>query len=146
MNDILHRIRWPNVARAAAVLAAVALLASWPHLRGSSPALPPAAPAVAAGPPDAPRVEGTAAARAKPGPGARPANAERRRVTRRRQQRRSVAHARRARHRPARPHRRGTARRPVVSGAPPAVATAPPPAAVPYHSPAPAPAGAEFRP
>ncbi|MCW3021612.1 MAG: hypothetical protein JWR30_934, partial [Conexibacter sp.] len=34
MNDFLHRIRWPNVARAAAVLATVALLVSWPHLRG----------------------------------------------------------------------------------------------------------------
>jgi len=39
--DLLHRIRWANVARAAALVAAVLLLVSWPRLRAEPPPLPP---------------------------------------------------------------------------------------------------------
>src|SRR6201999_3721188 len=35
-----HRIRWGNVARAAALAAAVALLIAWPKLRADPPPLP----------------------------------------------------------------------------------------------------------
>lgn len=37
---LLHRIRWPNVARAAFVVAAIALVVAWPRLRAEPPALP----------------------------------------------------------------------------------------------------------
>src|SRR4051794_9448125 len=40
--DLLHRIRWANVARAAAVLLALALVVGWPRLRGQAEPLPPA--------------------------------------------------------------------------------------------------------
>src|SRR3954463_8092380 len=36
----MDRLRWDNIARAAAVLAVVALVVAWPHLRGAPPALP----------------------------------------------------------------------------------------------------------
>lgn len=52
-SDLLHRIRWANVARAAAVLVAVALVVAWPHLEGEPPALPPAAAEPVSAPPDA---------------------------------------------------------------------------------------------
>jgi hypothetical protein len=39
--DLLHRIRWANVARAAALAAAVLLVAAWPRLRAEPPPLPP---------------------------------------------------------------------------------------------------------
>lgn len=52
-SDLLHRIRWANVARAAAVLAAVALIVAWPHLQGDPPALPPAAAEPISAPPAA---------------------------------------------------------------------------------------------
>jgi hypothetical protein len=39
--DLLHRIRWGNVARAAALVAAVALVVAWPRLRSDPPPLPP---------------------------------------------------------------------------------------------------------
>ena len=42
--DLLHRIRWANVARAAALVAAVALVVAWPRLRAEPPPLPPPAP------------------------------------------------------------------------------------------------------
>ena len=45
--DLLHRVRWGNVARAAALLAAIALVVAWPRLRSEPPPLPPE-PAVAA--------------------------------------------------------------------------------------------------
>jgi hypothetical protein len=44
--DLLHRIRWANVARALAIVAALVLLVTWPSLRRDPPALPPE-PAVA---------------------------------------------------------------------------------------------------
>ncbi|HWH96621.1 MAG TPA: hypothetical protein VNT03_22350 [Baekduia sp.] len=40
--DLLHRIRWANVARAAAVLLALALAIAWPRLRPHGDPLPPA--------------------------------------------------------------------------------------------------------
>ena len=39
--DLLHRIRWANVARAAALAAAVLLVVAWPRLRSDPPPLPP---------------------------------------------------------------------------------------------------------
>jgi hypothetical protein len=39
--DLLHRIRWANVARAAALVAAVLLVVAWPKLRAEPPPLPP---------------------------------------------------------------------------------------------------------
>jgi outer membrane biosynthesis protein TonB len=39
----MDRLRWDNIARAAAVLAVVALVVAWPHLRGAPPPLPSAA-------------------------------------------------------------------------------------------------------
>jgi len=47
----LHRIRWANVARAAAVLAAVALIVAWPQLKSPPPELPDADVAVVEPPP-----------------------------------------------------------------------------------------------
>lgn len=38
--DLLHRIRWANVARAAALAAAVLLVVAWPRLRAEPPPLP----------------------------------------------------------------------------------------------------------
>ena len=38
------RVRWGNVARAAALLALAAIVIAWPHLRAREPALPPAHP------------------------------------------------------------------------------------------------------
>jgi type IV secretory pathway VirB10-like protein len=136
MNDFLQRIRWPNVARAAAVLGVVVLLISWPHLRGRAPELPPPAPAAAASPvpadtaetvnpaPDADR--GAALHRARRKAAARKGAARRRKAAARR--RRARAHARHH-HRTPRP------------------ATTPPSsAAIVARPPAPAPAGAEFKP
>jgi hypothetical protein len=40
--DLLHRIRWANVARAAALLLAILLAVAWPRLRGHAETLPPA--------------------------------------------------------------------------------------------------------
>src|SRR5215208_3508804 len=39
----MDRLRWNNIARAGAVLALVALVVAWPHLKGAPPALPSAA-------------------------------------------------------------------------------------------------------
>jgi hypothetical protein len=143
MNDILHRIRWPNVARAAAVLSAVALLISWPHLRGRAPELPPATAAPAEVEPVA-RPGGGAAKSPAPGPPARPAGKAR---TAARPKAKAKAPA--ARHRSAAVHRarRPPHRRPAPRSRPtpvPVPASAPPPT---YVTPAPSPpAAAEFRP
>ncbi len=40
--DLLRRIRWGNVARAIALLAAVGLVVAWPRLSAPPPELPPA--------------------------------------------------------------------------------------------------------
>jgi hypothetical protein len=40
--DLLHRIRWANVGRAAAVVLALLLALAWPRLRAHPDALPPA--------------------------------------------------------------------------------------------------------
>jgi len=39
----MDRLRWDNIARAAAVVAVIALVVAWPHLKGAPPRLPPAA-------------------------------------------------------------------------------------------------------
>jgi hypothetical protein len=39
----MHRLRWDNIARAAAAIAVVALVVAWPRLQARAPALPPAA-------------------------------------------------------------------------------------------------------
>jgi hypothetical protein len=48
--DLIRRIRWTNVARAAAVAGVIALIFAWPQLREDPPSLPPE-PAVADTPP-----------------------------------------------------------------------------------------------
>lgn len=48
--DLIRRIRWTNVARAAALACALALVVAWPQLRAKPPSLP-AAPAIAETPP-----------------------------------------------------------------------------------------------
>jgi hypothetical protein len=142
--DLLHRIRWANVARAAAILLALALAIAWPRLRAHDDPLPPA---VAAPPlrgqavikeeetkPDAvedqPRAKAT-----KPQPvrASVPAPAKHRAAAHQRAKKK----VHRRRRRPAQRRRR--------TGKP----TAPAPTAqpvVPTATAAPAPAGAEFRP
>jgi hypothetical protein len=138
MNDILHRIRWPNVARAAAVLAAVALLISWPHLRGGAPPLPPPAPAVAAGEPAGPAPEdGSRELEPSAAKASAPRRAHRRRKASARK-RRAVRRKSAVRHK-----RRARAPRRVASAPAPAV---PAPAPSPVAVPAAPPSGAEFRP
>jgi hypothetical protein len=39
----MDRLRWDNIARAAAVVAVIALVVAWPRLKGAPPSLPPAA-------------------------------------------------------------------------------------------------------
>src|SRR3954452_1973411 len=50
LDDLRHRIRWGNVGRAGALLAAVALVVLWPQLRSEPPALPEARAVPAASP------------------------------------------------------------------------------------------------
>ena len=52
--DLLHRIRWANVARAAAVALALLLALAWPRLRNHQEALPPAVEPVPVAPAKAP--------------------------------------------------------------------------------------------
>jgi hypothetical protein len=42
MTDLLHRVRWTNVARAGALLLAALLALAWPRLKAHDDALPPA--------------------------------------------------------------------------------------------------------
>src|SRR4051812_43776655 len=79
MTDLLHRIRWANVARAAALLLAALLALAWPRLKAHDDGLPPgltepvtvaregaeAAPHPASNPAPAPRVATHQAARRK---------------------------------------------------------------------------------
>jgi hypothetical protein len=46
--DLLHRVRWTNVARAAAAVLALLLALAWPRLRAHQDALPPAVEPVSA--------------------------------------------------------------------------------------------------
>jgi hypothetical protein len=130
-TDLLHRIRWANVARAAALLLAVLLAVAWPRLRGHAEALPPAVatPATAeeaATTPDTPPMEA-------PRPG--PATARSRAPAR--------AKARTAR-RPTKTHAR---RRKKPAASPPPVVSPTPVAATPVWPPPPrASPAAEFRP
>ncbi|MDP8967671.1 MAG: hypothetical protein M3N04_03640, partial [Actinomycetota bacterium] len=74
----LHaRVRWGNVARAAALLALVAIILAWPHLRAREPVLPPAEPV-----PVAPAPPPTTTSVAAPQPVAPPAIAPRPRARR----------------------------------------------------------------
>src|SRR5829696_2788444 len=98
--DLLRRIRWGNVTRAAALLAAVALVLAWPRLRSDPPSLPPE-PALAA--PAATREEGREFG-VEPIPEKEPrARAEQRGGAESRRQSRGMAKSRRARE----PRRRG---------------------------------------
>jgi hypothetical protein len=100
MNDLFHRLRWTNIARAAAVLAALGLVLAWPHLHGGAPALPPA---TAASPPalDTTPAEPdtTTLPEAGPSPPARRHTTVRKKTT-------APARARRRTHRPSRGHAR----------------------------------------
>src|SRR3954451_5953759 len=119
----MDRLRWDNIARAAAVLAVVALVVAWPHLRGAPPALPPAAATpVTVEDPALPAVQD----RRVPEPAPAVRNPRR--------------HAKRRRARkPSRPrhHSRPRIRRALMPAPAPA---APAPLAVPAPAPAPAPA------
>jgi hypothetical protein len=126
--DLLHRIRWANVARAAAVALALLLVLAWPRLRAHSDALPPAvepAPAVATKAPRVERPVRVVEAKAPPAETVVP----KRRVA----QRRGVRRHRHARHRRPRPPRI------VIRAATPAPAYVAAPAAA-------AVTAAEFRP
>jgi hypothetical protein len=145
MNDILQRIRWPNVARAAAVLSAVALLISWPHLRARAPELPPATAAPAEVEPMGPAPD-VAEADGEKKPAAKAPTAAADRAGKRPTAKAPPAHpktkAPQARHRTRRSRRQPTARSTPTPAATPAPAQ--PPA---YVTPAPpTPPGAEFRP
>jgi hypothetical protein len=126
--DLLHRIRWANVARAAAVALALLLALAWPRLRAHSDALPPAvgpAPAIATQAPRVARLARVVEAKTPHGEMAVP----KRRVA----QRRGVR-----RHRHAR-HRRPRQPRIAIPAATPAPAYLAPPAAAAVPA-------AEFRP
>src|SRR3954452_17328031 len=103
LDDLRHRIRWGNVGRAGALLAAVALVVLWPQLRSEPPALPEAR-AVPAAPP---------ATRTKPAPQPAPRPP-------------AAAHASRRRH--AHTHRRKhhSRRRAIPAATRPALAPTPP--------------------
>ncbi|WCB97031.1 hypothetical protein DSM104299_05802 [Baekduia alba] len=134
MTDLLHRLRWANLARAAAVLLALALIFAWPHLHATEPALPPAV----AAPLDTTPAEAPTTT-VPPEPKPNPAHAKTKHI-------RAKRHPRPA-HRKAVPRRR---RQPQAQPVP--AAAAPPPPAVPPSSPPaspplpPPPSGAEFRP
>jgi hypothetical protein len=130
--DLIRRIRWPNVARAAALVAAVLLVIAWPKLRADPPPLPPE-----------PAIEGEARAaapdefgleREPAAPAPAPAAAEREARAKRRG---AVGRVRAKRHRRTRRHRRAEPRR--VRGARPAPVVAPPSAAPRWTPPPPSP-------
>jgi hypothetical protein len=135
-SDLLHRIRWTNVARAGAVVLALLLALAWPRLRAHPDPLPPtvepaaaAKPSAVAPPARVAKTAARAAARSTPGRAGTPKHpAVKRPAVRRRVARRH----RHARHRTP----------PSPRFAAPAVVAAP--AYIPPR-PAPAPA-AEFRP
>jgi DNA polymerase-3 subunit gamma/tau len=120
----MDRLRWDNIARAAAVVAVIALVVAWPHLKGAPPSLPPAAakpvsiedPALPAAP-EQPAPE--------PKPRAKPRH---RRAT--------------PRHRAPRPGREPA--RSVPAPAPQAAAPAVPPAQPPAQQPPPAPSASDL--
>jgi hypothetical protein len=134
-SDLLHRIRWGNVARVAAVLLALALAVLWPRLRSPDTPLPPAAatPALDA------RVGTTAVAP----PAETTAPVPRRAATHRPQAHRRPPAERRAHRVPSRPARLRVASSATVAAPAPAPAT---PVRTPPSVPPPAPPGAEFRP
>jgi hypothetical protein len=142
--DLLRRVRWGNVARAAAVLLALALVLLWPRLRSQAAPLPPAAATPALGG----RVGTTEVA--PPAHAAAPAEAATRRAATRPAKKRHVARrrARAARARRAKRHRPMTPRVATPARPAPSAPGRPPAAAAPVAAPAPPPAapGAEFRP
>lgn len=134
-SDLLHRIRWANVVRAAVVLAAVALVVAWPHLEGEPPALPPAAAEPVSTPPTA---HSSAAGGGEFRPRGTPVRGSGTSTRR--------APVRRPKHRrwPTRRHRRA---KPPAPPAPGPIATpAPPPARSAPRAPAPAAGADEFLP
>jgi hypothetical protein len=139
--DLVHRIRWGNVARAAALVVAVGLVVAWPRLRSDAPALPPApqleARATAAGPPSGEL--------AFEGEHERPARDEQQTVSGGERQHRAKRRHRAKRHAP----RRRPKRRAQRSGAPVRTHPWPPqstfrPAPPPLWTPRPPPPRTEF--
>jgi hypothetical protein len=139
-TGILQRIRWANVARAGAVVAALLLAIAWPKLRDRPDPLPPAAavPAV---------VEDAQAA----APAETATVAEQQAVSKRRPKkaaRSAVKAPATAKPRPSKhraPRRKPRRARAVAQPTPPAAPPAPRYIAPAYTPPAPPP-GAEFRP
>jgi hypothetical protein len=124
--DLHRRIRWGNVARAAALVAVVVLVVAWPRLRSEPPAIPP--PAVAEEPrpqdlpiPPAPEER---AAEAEPRVDEAAAEERRREVERAKARRASPARAKERRRAVAR--RRRVARRVRRSSGPSAPSAAGP--------------------
>jgi hypothetical protein len=144
--DLLHRVRWGNVARAAAVLLALALVLLWPRLRSEATPLPPTTVTPALGDrvgttdvaPPAPEHAATATKK----PATRRAAPERSPAAKRRRTARGRAAQRRARH--VKTLRAAPSGAPATAALPTAAAPAAP-AAV-YAAPAPAAPGGEFRP
>src|SRR3954451_12453275 len=101
--DLLHRIRWGNVARAGALVLAVALVALWPRLRGGGAPELPAPVSAAAAPVTAPAFERASTEGERTGP-VRPKG-------RRRVERQRAAERRRAAQRRRRVKRQAAAQR-----------------------------------
>jgi hypothetical protein len=135
MTDFLHRIRWANLARAAAVLLALALVFAWPKLRSHEAALPPAF----AAPLDTTPVE--VRTTTVPAPAAQHRAAAKK-------PRRAKGHATVRRHAPRRRHGSRRIHEAATAAPAPAVPTTPPPAPPPAARAAAAPqaSGREFRP
>jgi hypothetical protein len=147
--DLLHRIRWNNVARAAAVLAAIVLVLAWPHLRSKAPEIPSGEPTAAVPPSEAPpagepgrEVEGAPRSRAPDAEGerGRKTPARQRPVKPHRQERREMRRPperdrqerrekRRPPERPAPPALKAAAPAPAASAPPSAPVRTPPPRA-----------------
>ena len=129
--DLLSRLRWGNLARAAAVLAAIAAVVAWPRLDAPEPDLPadrPQPAAEALGYASSPEPSQADRRERRGRPAGRPTARSRRATGARRRVRR---HARGA----APPRPRGNTRSPAP--APPAPPVPAPPRSVPPASPAP---------
>src|SRR5262245_5830274 len=114
MESLAHRIRWPNVAAAVAVVGLLVVVLTWPHGGDAAQPLPPRPRPAATPEPATPAVSTTPAY--EPEPRAAPRPRARAHPTRHRPARHAHAHAQR---------RRTPRRAPQRAAAPPAPAAAP---------------------